>query len=212
MRMRICETRRRKQAKVDRSNQSTPVNTAVPALRHPLVTLEPASDQNVDLLVGWTLDPVAQGPYKRVPAMTTAELRVLFLQSPDRQYFLIRRTSDGHPLGRFYCRAWRFGSEAEGIDWELNLLIADPQERGKGYGTAAQQIVVQSLLERRETRSVFAYTYCTNTAERRALMKAGFVELGLLPHPHYRIEPLPEPCVLCVRIKGAEVPASRAWK
>jgi len=32
-----------------------------------VVLLEPASEANVDLLVRWTLDPVAQGPYKRVP-------------------------------------------------------------------------------------------------------------------------------------------------
>ena len=92
------------------------MTAAVPVLHHPLVRLEPASDQNVDLLVQWTLDPVAQGPYKRVPAMTVAE--------------------------------------------------------------------------------------------RRALTKAGFVELGPLPHPHYRVEPPPEPCVIYVRIKGAEIPAS----
>ncbi len=176
----------------------------VSALCHPLVTLEPAREENIDLLVQWTLDPVAQGPYKRVPGMTAAELRTLFLHSPDRRYFLIRRTRDGHPLGRFYYRAWRFGSGKEGVDWELNLLIADPSERGKGYGTAAQQIVVRSLLEQPETRSVFAYTACRNAAERRALAKAGFIELGPLPHAHYRVEPPPEPCVLYIRLKASD--------
>ncbi len=174
----------------------------VSMLRHPLVTLEPASEGNVDLLVGWTLDPVAQGPYKRVPGLTAMELRRLFLHSADRQYFLIQRTSDGRPLGRFYYRAWRFGDEESGVDWELNLLIADPRERGKGNGTAAQQLVLQFLLEQPETRSVFAYTSYRNTAERRALAKAGFVELGPLPHAHFRVEPPPEPCVLYVRLKA----------
>ena len=181
-----------------------PMIVVVPVLRHPLVTLEPANDQNVDLLVQWTLDPVAQGPYKRVPAMRPAELRALFLQSAERQYFLIRRTADGHPLGRFYYRAWRFGREAEGIDWELNVLIADPQERGKGYGTAAQHIVLQYLLERPESRSVFAYTYRTNRAERRALEKAGFAEMGPLPHAHYRVAPPSEACILYAIVKGSK--------
>ncbi len=149
------------------------MKTSASLLHHPLVTLVPADEQNVDLLVRWTLDPVAQGPYKRVPMLTAAELRDLFLHRADRQYFLIRRTADGHPLGRFYYRAWRLGGDAGSIDWELNLLIADPRERGKGYGTAAQQAVVNYLLERPETRSVFAYTYVINTAERRALEKVG---------------------------------------
>jgi len=43
-------------------------------LKNEIVTLELADHQNVDLLVKWTLDPVAQGPYKRVPRMTAAEL------------------------------------------------------------------------------------------------------------------------------------------
>ena len=43
-------------------------------LKNEIVTLEPADHQNVDLLVRWTLDPVAQGLYKRVPRMTAAEL------------------------------------------------------------------------------------------------------------------------------------------
>jgi RimJ/RimL family protein N-acetyltransferase len=181
-----------------------PTTVVVPVLRHPLVTLEPASDENVDLLVQWTLDPIAQGPYKRVPTMCPAELHALFLQSAERQYFLIRCMADGRPLGRFYYRAWRFGGEAEGIDWELNVLIADPQERGKGYGTAAHHVVVRYLLERPESRSVFAYTYQTNRAERRALEKAGFAEMGPLPHAHYRVEPPCEPCILYAIVKGSK--------
>ncbi len=132
------------------------------------------------------------------------ETRSLFLHSPDRQYFLIRRTTDGHPLGRFHYRAWRFGGEAGTIDWELNPLIADPKERGKGYGTAAQQLVADYLLRCPGTRSVFAYTYATNLAERRALEKAGLTDLGPLPHPHYRIEPPSEPCILYAMLKDRE--------
>jgi RimJ/RimL family protein N-acetyltransferase len=142
------------------------------------------------------------GPCERVPAITADELRGLFLCSPDRQYFLIRHTVDGQPVGRFYYRAWRFGGETEGIDWGLNILRADPRERGKGYGTAARQLVVGYLLARHDTRSVFAYTSVINTAERHALEKAGFEALGLLPHPRYRVEPPPETCILYARVKS----------
>jgi RimJ/RimL family protein N-acetyltransferase len=167
-------------------------------LKNELVTLEPVDQRNVDLLIQWTLDPVAQGPYKRVPSMTAAQLQDLFLSSPERQYFLIRRSTDGEPLGRFYYRGWRFLSGQTMVDWELNILIADPGERGKGYGTAAQRLALGHLLRQPETRSVFAYTYATNVAERRCLEKIGLEESGLLPHPYYRV-PLPaEPAVLYV--------------
>ena len=164
-----------------------------------IVILEPASAGNVELLVKWTLDPVAQGPYKRVPRMTPDELRALFLHSSDRWYFLIRRTSDLRPLGRFYYRAWRFQPDFDRIDWELNLFIADPKDRGQGYGTSVQTLATEFLLQLAETCSVFAYTFEANVTERRALQKIGFEEIGLMPHPYYRVKLPPEPCVLYVR-------------
>jgi RimJ/RimL family protein N-acetyltransferase len=181
--------------------QLSPRREVVGMLKNEIITLETADHQNVDLLVKWTLDPVAQGPYKRVPRMTAAELHDLFLQSADRQYFLIRRTANREPLGRFYYRAWRFGGGDEMVDWELNILIAEPNERGKGYGTAVQELALHYLLQQPETRSVFAYTYATNRAERRSLEKAGLEEKGYLPHPYYSVRLPPEESVLYVREK-----------
>src|SRR5262245_28810479 len=89
-----------------------------PQLDNSLIRLEPANVHNVALLIKWTLDPIAQGPYKRVPALDSDDLRRLFLDSQDRQYFLIRRTTDACPLGRFYWRVWQFAECSAGIDWE----------------------------------------------------------------------------------------------
>src|SRR5438093_10963283 len=95
-----------------------------PQLADSLVRLRPVDVGNVDLLVGWTLDPIAQGPYKRVPTLTAAQLRDLFLGRQERRYFVIERVDDAKPLGRFYWRAWRFGVLPDSIDWELNVLFA----------------------------------------------------------------------------------------
>ncbi len=161
--------------------------SAAQGLQNGLVILEPASDANVDLLVRWTLDPVAQGPYKRVPDISPAELRELFLHEPSREYFLIRLVSNGTPVGRLYWRAWRFTPDPDLIDWELNILLAEPGARGRGFGSASQELAVQHLLGRRSTRSVFAYTAVENHAERRALQKAGLCEFGSLPHQRYPV-------------------------
>jgi aminoglycoside 6'-N-acetyltransferase len=168
-------------------------------LRDEMIIPEPATEDNVELLIKWTLDPVAQGPHKRVPTMTPEALRLLFLNAPDRCYFLIRRAMDGKPLGRFYFRAWRFHSDPEQIDWELNPMIADPADRGKGYGTAVQALATAHLLQRQETHSVFAYTFEANIAEMRALQKAGFEAVGPMPHRYYRVKQPPEPCILYVK-------------
>jgi len=162
------------------------------------VVLEPAGPSNVALLIEWTLDPVAQGPYKRVPDMTRQELRELFLDSPDGWYFLIRRAADGEPLGRFYYRAYRFDPGSDAVDWELNIFIADPEERGKGYGSAVQKLALDHLLALPGKRSVFATTFASNRAERRALAKVGFREVGCLPHPYYAVKLPPEGSILYV--------------
>src|SRR5262245_22041620 len=160
-----------------------------------LVALEPAGPRNVDLLVRWSLDPIAQGPFKRVPNLSTDELRSLFLADPDRSYFVLRRCSDATPIGRFYWREWRFGGPSDPlVDWELNIFLADPRERGKGYGTAAQRLAASYLEALPETRSLFAFTLADNNAERRALLKAGFLDRGLMPNEGY---PVVLPIELC---------------
>ncbi|MFQ5794875.1 MAG: GNAT family N-acetyltransferase [Candidatus Bipolaricaulia bacterium] len=168
-------------------------------LRNETVTLEPADPSNVEFLIQWTLDPVAQGPYKRVPDISEDGFRTLFLHSPDRWYFLIRTSSDSRPLGRFYYRKWQFHPDPEKIDWELNIFIADPGERGKGYGTSVQALAMEFLLGLSQTHSVFAYTMVKNTAERRSLQKAGFEKLGRLPSDYYRVDAPPGEWVLYAR-------------
>ena len=96
-----------------------------------LVTLVPADARNVGLLVQWTLDPVAQGSFKTVPDMTLREVEDLLLRDPDRRYFLIQRTSDETPLGRFYFRRWLFNEDEALVDWELNIFLAAPTERAR---------------------------------------------------------------------------------
>lgn len=168
--------------------------------RRPLATksvyLEPADAENAGKLIRMTLDPIAQGPHKRVPEMSASELRELFLNSPDRSYFLIRRSEDNLLLGRFYWRAWKFIEDSPLIDWELNILLADPLMRGQGYGTQAQRLALDHLLTLDETRSVFACTFDENLAEQRSLENAGFRRVGALPHAHYRVDPPPEPSIL----------------
>lgn len=151
------------------------------------VLLEPADEANVDLLIGWTLNPLAQGPYKRVPDLAPADLRKLFLDEPSRQYFLIRAYPEGVPLGRFYWRAWRFAGDQSLIDYEINILIADPRRRGQGLGSAVLALAVEHLLSLSSTRSVFAYTDVRNSPGRRALQKAGLREAGALPLSRYPV-------------------------
>jgi RimJ/RimL family protein N-acetyltransferase len=163
------------------------------------VSLEPIRADTVDLVVRWTLDPIAQGRFKVVPVLAPSALREQLLASDDRRYFVIRRVSDDVALGRFYWRVWHFHADVELVDWELNILIADPNLRGRGYGSAAQQLATEYLLSLPETHTVFAYTHQDNAAERRALARVGFQSLGPLPHGYYRVPDPGMPCIVYAR-------------
>ena len=87
---------------------------------------------------------------------------------------------------------------ADAIDWELNIFLADPTDRGKGYGTSAQRLAAEYLAMWPDTCSVFAFTMAENEAERRALLKAGFREEVPMPNPRYPMTLPAVPCVLFV--------------
>jgi RimJ/RimL family protein N-acetyltransferase len=71
-------------------------------------------------------------------------------------------------------------------------------KRGKGYGTAAQRLAARHLAARLETKSVFAFTLVRNGPERRSLLKAGFLDRGLMPNDRYPVNLPTEPCLLFV--------------
>ncbi|WP_026478210.1 GNAT family N-acetyltransferase [Alkaliphilus transvaalensis] len=156
-------------------------------LKNNEIILERANSDNVDLLIQWTLDPVAQGPYKIVPNVSKDQLKTLFLNNKERHYFLIKDKFN-RPIGRFYYREWKFDRDIGKIDWELNIFIANPDERGKGYGTAAQSLVIDYLKRLKETKSIFAYTMTSNIAEQKSLEKCEFKFMGNLPNKYYKID------------------------
>lgn len=63
-------------------------------LSNELVLLEPANHDNAELLIRWTLHPVAQGTCMRVPKKTPEALGQIFLHNPGRSQFPIQRTAE----------------------------------------------------------------------------------------------------------------------
>lgn len=65
--------------------------------------------------------------------------------------------------------------------WSWNIgvgLLA--KERGKGYGSRAQRLLVEYLFAHTQVNRVEAGTEVTNVAEQRALEKAGFTREGVM--------------------------------
>jgi hypothetical protein len=143
------------------------------------------------------LDPAAQGPYKSVPSLTATQLRQQFLNEPDRQYFMIHRASDCKPLGGstgarggLHGRGWIPSTGRSTSSWRI------PKSGVRIWNC---RLVAAKYLENRlDTRSIFAFTLISNIAERRALLKAGFCEVGALPKERYPVSLPGSPCVFFV--------------
>jgi RimJ/RimL family protein N-acetyltransferase len=65
-------------------------------------------------------------------------------------------------------RCWRIG---------INIL---PEQRGQGYGTEAQRLLVRYLFAHTQVNRIEADTEVSNIAEQRSLEKAGFSREGVL--------------------------------
>ena len=70
--------------------------------------------------------------------------------------------------------------------WSIGIGLA-PEYRGRGYGTAAQRLLVRYLFAHTQgVNRVQAETEITNIAEQRALEKAGFTREGVLRGATFR--------------------------
>jgi RimJ/RimL family protein N-acetyltransferase len=65
-------------------------------------------------------------------------------------------------------------------------IVLVPEQRGKGYGVEAQQLLTEYLFAVYPIMRVEASTDITNRAEQRALEKAGFTREGVLRKAQWR--------------------------
>ena len=71
------------------------------------------------------------------------------------------------------------------FNWAIGIGMA-AQFRGRGYGTAAQRLLVRYLFAHTQVNRVEATTEITNLAEQRALEKAGFTREGIMRGTTFR--------------------------
>jgi RimJ/RimL family protein N-acetyltransferase len=99
--------------------------------------------------------------------------------APDRGTLLVVRLEDEAVVGDVSWHSVSYGP-TEGSR-ALNIGIAlHPEARGHGYGTEAQRLLAELLLDRFEIQRVEASTDVDNVAEQRSLEKAGFTREGVI--------------------------------
>jgi RimJ/RimL family protein N-acetyltransferase len=91
-----------------------------------------------------------------------------------------------HGTDRVGSVSWRrVQTGPTAFNWAIGIGLAS-EFRGRGYGSAAQRLLVRYLFAHTQVNRVEAMTEITNLAEQRALEKAGFTREGILRGTTFR--------------------------
>lgn len=141
--------------------------------------LMPAAEDDIPLIQRLTGDPEATGEYGWYgwsdPALWRRRWEQTRLLGDEGGTLIVERA--GERLGFV---AWhRQPTSRVSFCWNIGIAIR-PEVRGHGYGTQAQRRLAGYLFAHTQANRVEAVTEITNTAEQRALEKAGFTLEGVL--------------------------------
>jgi RimJ/RimL family protein N-acetyltransferase len=139
-------------------------------LKGNLVDLELVERSELQVLKEWDNDPEFVGEYEGIEQMSLSDVEKMYDDRGDAQYFFAKK-KDGTKIG-LICHFKDRGDVSIGY-----MLVAD--ERGKGYGTEAVQLIVDYVFLKRDTVRIQAETHPDNKASQRVLEKAGFVKEGV---------------------------------
>ncbi len=92
------------------------------------------------------------------------------LWNDQEKQFIVELKKPVRPIGTVHY--WLAPGKRDTI--AMALKIAEPQERGKGYGTEIQKIVIMYLFEHMQAKVIEMYTDINNIAQQRCLQKLGF--------------------------------------
>jgi [ribosomal protein S5]-alanine N-acetyltransferase len=74
---------------------------------------------------------------------------------------------------------WKPRGFPPGVAYEIGVAVA-PEHRGQGFGTAAQHLLVEYLLDHTTANRIEALTNDANIGEQKALERLGFRQEGLM--------------------------------
>jgi RimJ/RimL family protein N-acetyltransferase len=147
------------------------------------VQLRDLTIDDADLLDGWSADPEVRGEFNQFGHDPSPVDRKALASGPFRTErngeLLVERLADGQPIGSVSWHRVGYGPNEGSAAWNIGISLI-PSARGHGYGGEAQRLLADYLFATTAFDRVEASTDIENTAEQRALEKAGFVREGLL--------------------------------
>lgn len=156
--------------------------------QHKHLFLRPVEETDLPVLRTWANDVDANGVYNSFGFERTHDLQAGFQSHgflTDQHGMLLIVLSSGDIVGSISYHQVRYGPNSASLAYNIGLSIL-PEQRGKGYGTEAQQALARYLFDTFPIARVEASTDLTNLPEQRALEKAGFMREGVLRKAQWR--------------------------
>ncbi len=145
------------------------------------VMLREYREQDLEHIRNWVNDPESTSNLSNIfvrphtEAMTQRFVeRVMRNDDPDGFYFVIADRRDESYLGQV---------DITGVDWylrmgRLGVVIPDPENRGRGYGSEAMKLIIGYAFNRINLNKIELDVYAFNSAAYELYRRLGFVEEG----------------------------------
>jgi len=141
------------------------------------VNLRIMEREDLPLFVEWINNPEVSGVYNPLHQMSKTEAEKVLANPSDFQSFIVEK-KDGSKIGFIvYFHVLHLGTGTKQLEIGYSLV---PNERGKGHGTEAVQIMVDYLFLSRDATRIQAQTDQRNVASQKVLEKVGFKKEGIL--------------------------------
>jgi len=157
-------------------------------LRGTLIALRPVQVSDLPVLETWLNDEDPDGNFNQFGLSPSHALERSFNETgllTDQQGRLLIVTPDNTVVG-FVSYQVVYGPNSGSRVYNIGIHLA-PAYRKKGYGTDAQRLLAGYLFATYPIRRIEAGTDIANSAEQRALEKAGFTREGVLRQAQWRV-------------------------
>ena len=148
----------------------------------PRVRLRQITVADAELLELWEQPPY-RGDFNVFGAPARdfkAAIRKHGMIDSDRGNLIVEVLSDRTPIGTVSWHGVRYGPNNAGATvWNIGINLV-PEGRWHGFGSEAQRLLADWLLETTPANRIEAMTDVANHAEQRSLEKAGFEREGVL--------------------------------
>jgi RimJ/RimL family protein N-acetyltransferase len=148
------------------------------------VRIRQTKEEEVSAIRRWLDDPPFRSEFlafgRDSDSVVSEKLGDVVHGTEEASYLAVERIVDSKLVGLVFCH-----KVSNFHYFEVGFYVI-AGERGKGYGTEAMKLLLEHIFETRSVKTIVAGTSSLNVASQKALLKAGFKEVGALKKTLFR--------------------------